>query len=144
DELGEERVAQVVNSSALALGRGQLESTRQEVQVALKESAPAPAERGNDQTGEGSVLRPKTVPRATPSSQPAAKNRSAHLVGDTSAAWEIAAGAGYLVALRGEEGPAHGPGLGARLERSAGFRPGVTLSAYRALPWKTARREVSL
>jgi hypothetical protein len=94
DELGRERVAQILSSSAQAFLARSLSSSREEVQRAFAEPTPA---------GAPAPTKPAAVPMA--SQEPIAG------VGAQShpSPWGIRGGAGYVAIHRGAEGMGDGP-----------------------------------
>jgi hypothetical protein len=128
DELGLERVAQVVHASAQALWQGQSESPRAELerelyQVQAAAGAPPSAATPAEPAAQVGAVQPEaapppTEPVASPSSDeapPTEPSREPDLTdlgpadGASSAQYEVALG--YGATTRGAEGVAHGPEL---------------------------------
>lgn len=100
DEVGKERLAQVVHTSLLALWEGRAESPRAEIERQLVESVAEPA---------GQKPKPVSRPAAVPTrTAPAPKDDARRPVAMTAAV-------GYGANLRGDERWAHGPELMALL-----------------------------
>jgi hypothetical protein len=97
DEVGKERLAQVVHASLLALWEGRAESPRAEVERQLVESAAQPA----------------AAPKSKPASRPTAIPGRTAPAPDNAAGFPLAmtAAVGYGANLRGDEHWAHGPEL---------------------------------
>jgi hypothetical protein len=121
DEVGMERVAQLVYLSALALWSGQAESTRRDVELGLGVSEPA-------------VAPPPSSPAAAPL-QAAGRPRRQRLV----------IGFEYIGRYAGPAGLSHGPGatLGLALP-AAGFSWGPRLHAQLLLPHREDAQSVEL
>ncbi len=107
DEVGGERIAQVVHSSVSALLEGEIESTRQEVERSLAEVDIAPAS-SDPAPKPAAVRRPPIVqerPRKRPRPPRTQENTDLAQLRPVAAAF-------YRVAWASAEGTAHGPGLG--------------------------------
>lgn len=120
DEVAAEELAQTVHLSTLALLDGQLETSRDVVEQALKaDHVAAPL-------------------RAAAPATPAKTKRN----GLKSAIWRLSPALGYAVDFRGDEGIGHGPRLRLRADSSSGF--GLWSRLQAALPHRTELAQLEL
>jgi len=142
DEMGAERVAQVLCLSTVALVDGQAASRRDEVERMLSEEATEPA-------GPNSTEHPGSARPATPAPESAATqgpDRAAHREPEPSAARSPAvsfeAGVGYGASTRGDEGVWHGPRATLLVRLASGF--GVQALVQSALPITRQMQDLEL
>ena len=147
DEIGEERIAQVVHTSALALWEGSVSSPRAELEQQLEVPWTGPVADNGATTPPAGVQPPGSGPDATaapgeasPTSPTARQpSESRHLPPDDDGRVGIVVrgevGLGYALATRGEGGIAHGPELALELLASQGrWAGGGFVSAQYLVP----------
>jgi hypothetical protein len=121
DEVAAEELAQSVHLSTLALLDGQLETSREEVEQALK-------------TDQDPAEPSRAAAPATP-----AKIRK---VAPKTALWRLSPALGYAVDFRADEGIGHGPRLRLRADSSSGF--GLWSRLQATLPHRTELTQLEL
>jgi hypothetical protein len=130
DELGVERLAQVIYSSVLALWQGRVQSPQAEVERRLASSADAKSEVVSAASSTAAAAEPSP---SEPLQQPPCPSPG------------YALSAGYGLNARGDEGPAHGPQLwAALLGGCVSVRFGGYLSARYLIPVERSVDDVSL
>ena len=102
DELGRERLAQVLSSSARAFIERRVSSTRQEALSALG------ANGGADAPAVTGLPRPADPPQSSP---PNPTENERHPIAKPRLQTELRLGGEYTTTLRGPEGTGHGPGM---------------------------------
>ena len=131
DELDQERLAQVVFSSALAVWQGRTESPRFEIERRL----------GTSERASGEPMPPSAAPPPTVVPVAPAEQRP----GARPAIVEYSVRVGYALSARGPEGLGHGPELwGTLLERRRRHLLGGFLMATYLLPFEGKERELTL
>ena len=119
DEMGAERVAEVLHLSAVALLEGRAQSERREVEQGLREEPSSTPEAGAMVDPSGTAAT-KPLVRA-PSPVPAARAPPAGRTPRARASGRVRAVVGYAASARGAEGIAHGPRLGGYFAFSSGL-----------------------
>ena len=136
DEMGAERIAQVLHLSTVALVDGQAASRREEVERMLSQETTAPVSR--DAVEPAPPAQPAEAsaePPATPG--PERRDDREPMPGSAAAAtFAIEAGGGYGISARGDEGIWHGPRATLLVRFAGGL--GVQALLQSALP--TTRR----
>jgi hypothetical protein len=141
DELDQERLVQIVFSSALAVWEGRAESARAEVERRLgaSEAAAAPPV-------SASAEPTPPAPGPPPDSSEVAPRWAVETSpGSRLVQVEYAARVGYGISTRGPEGLAHGPELwGTLLERRGSWLLGGFLTTRYLVPFEATAKELKL